>query len=94
MPICDPAFGKTYGSYYQIVAIQKKFFNSRYFLNENTFNLLGGDKYEGLDQRYKSRIIHNPDPNRGNRIFYAKYEGDVIEPWKFHDDHHLNDVFD
>lgn len=59
MPICDPAFGKTYGSYYQIVAVQKKFFNSRYFMNGQAMSLLGGGKYDGLDQRYESRIVRN-----------------------------------
>jgi hypothetical protein len=30
-----PNHGRTFGSYYQIVALNKKFYNSKYFNNEH-----------------------------------------------------------
>lgn len=83
--------GKTYGSYYQIVAIQKKFENSRYFFNDHPGYITGHvwEQKEQLGRRYRSRITNNPEHLRErDRDGKGKgyFEGGIIEPWKLHED--------
>lgn len=86
--IFEPRYGKFYGSYYQIVAVQKKFENSHYWGWGPRGPALLGQKSNDLSMRYQSRIT-NPEKNPAAKTNKARglnvYEGGVLQPWRNQD---------